>query len=118
MDICDGPFTKQEFKEAKRQLQLGKSAGPDQIPPEVIKLCNLDDILLDMCNSLLMDRDKVDQWSLMNIIPIFKSGNILDPSNYRGISLAPVAAEVYNRLILNRIRPTLEPFMRQNQNGF
>ena len=118
LEICDGPFTKQEFKEAKRQLQLGKSAGPDQIPPEVIKLCNLDDILLDMCNSSLMDRDKVDQWSLMNIIPIFKSGNILDPSNYRGISLAPVAAKLYNRLILNRIRPALEPFMRHNQNGF
>ena len=118
LDICDGPFTMQEFKKAKQQLQLGKSAGPDQIPPEVLKLCNLDNILLDMCNSSLMDRDMADQWSLMNIVPVFKSGCMLDPNNYRGISLAPVAAKLYNRLILNRIRPALEPHMRYNQNGF
>ena len=118
LDIYDGLFTLQEFKEAKQQLQLGKSAGPDQIPPEVLKLCNLDSILLDMCNSSFMDRERVEQWSLMNIIPVFKSGNMLDPNNYRGISLAPVAAKLYNRLILNRIRPALEPFMRHNQNGF
>ena len=118
VNICDGPFTMQEFRRAKQQIILGKSAGPDLIPPEVLKLCNLDDILLDMCNASLMDRDTVEKWSLMNIIPVFKSGSVLDPNNYRGISLAPVAAKLYNRLILNRIRPALEPYMRPNQNGF
>ena len=30
-------------------------------------------------------------------------------SNYRGITLFPSGAKVYNRMILNRIRPHLDP---------
>ena len=40
------------------------------------------------------------------------------PTNYRGISLLPIAAKIYNKLILNRLRPKLEQILRKNQNGF
>ena len=40
------------------------------------------------------------------------------PTNYRGISLLPIAAKIYNKLILNRLRPKLQPILRKNQNGF
>ena len=39
-------------------------------------------------------------------------------SNYRGITISPAGAKVYNRMILNRIRPHLDPKLRINQNGF
>ena len=39
-------------------------------------------------------------------------------SNYRGINISPAGAKVYNRMILNRIRPHLDPKLRINQNGF
>ena len=32
--------------------------------------------------------------------------------------MLPVAAKIYNKLILNRICPKLEPILRKNQNGF
>ena len=39
-------------------------------------------------------------------------------SNYRGISLMSTAAKVYNRMLLNRIRPAIDPKLRNNQAGF
>ena len=38
--------------------------------------------------------------------------------NYRGISLTQIASKVYNRLILNRIRPSIDSLLRPSQNGF
>ena len=46
-----------------------------------------------------------------------KKGDLTIPTNYRGISLLPIAAKIYNKLILNRLRPKLEPILRKNQNG-
>ena len=39
-------------------------------------------------------------------------------TNYRGISLTPTAAKIYNKLLLHRIRQVLENILRDNQNGF
>ena len=39
-------------------------------------------------------------------------------TNYRGITLMSIAAKVYNKILLNRIRPHLEPLLRKNQAGF
>ena len=40
------------------------------------------------------------------------------PTNYRGITLLPIAAKIYNKLLLNRIRAEVDPILRENQNGF
>ena len=40
------------------------------------------------------------------------------PTNYRGISLLPIAAKMYNKLIQNRLLSKIEPILRNNQNGF
>ena len=65
-----------------------------------------------------MGRHKPEQWSLSNISPIPKSGDLRQTDNYRGICLSSVIAKLYNRMILNRIRPAIDPHLRENQNGF
>ena len=40
------------------------------------------------------------------------------PDNYHGIALSQIAAKVFNRCILNRIRPVIDKVLRPNQNGF
>ena len=52
------------------------------------------------------------------IVPFPKKGNLNITANYRGISLTATAAKIYNKMILHRIRPHIEPIIRNNQNGF
>ena len=118
LGIEDGPFTAGELARAKATVKEGKSAGPDGIPPEVLKNCDLDDIILDFCNQALLNNRQPDMWSLSNIIPVPKAGDLSKPDNYRGISLTCIPAKVYNRMLLNRIRPAIDPHLRENQNGF
>ena len=62
--------------------------------------------------------DKPQQWSEINLIPVPKSGDLSDTSNYRGISLAPIVAKLVNKMVLNRIQPKIDDHLRPNQNGF
>ena len=61
---------------------------------------------------------KPKQWSILNIIPIPKKGDLSQGSNYRGISFNSLVAKTYNRMLLNIIRPYLDCHLRKNQNGF
>ena len=53
LNIPDGPFTTAEYNQVKTSLERGKGAGPDEIPPEVYKYCDVDDMVLAMCNRAL-----------------------------------------------------------------
>ena len=57
LKIDNGPFTISELAAVKSTMKQGKSAGPDGIPPEVLKNCNLDDIILEICNLALMEKN-------------------------------------------------------------
>ena len=83
LDINDDLFTIDEYRKVKKSLKIGKAAGPDNIPPEVFKLCDFDEICLDFCNKTLLENDKPDLWSFMNIIPVPKSGDLNNTNNYR-----------------------------------
>ena len=61
--IEDGDFTLGELKKVKKSLKDGKQAGPDNIPPEVLKCCDFDDIILELANNLLNHLDKPRKWS-------------------------------------------------------
>ena len=118
LNIEDGPFTELEYKKVKNTLKVGKSSGPDDIPPEVFKYCQFNDIGLKFCNLALMKNDKPEIWSFMNIIPVPKSGDLSITNNYRDISLTCVIAKMYNQMIFNRIRSAQNIKLRRHQNGF
>ena len=118
LEINDEPFTLNEFRKVKSSLQLGKAAGPDNIPPEVLKSCDFDEICLNFCNTALMEDAKPGLWSFTNITPVPKSGDLSNTNNYRGISLMCILAKMYNKMILNRIRVVINPKLCINQNGF
>ena len=52
------------------------------------------------------------------VIPVPKSGHLTVTDNYRGISLTCILAKMFNRMMLNRLRPAIDPLLRNNQNGF
>ena len=83
-----------------------------------MKRVDIDDIILKFCNDALCDGHIPDQWKLSNIIPVPKKGDLTKTDNYRGISLTSIVSKTLNRMLLNRIKPSLEEILRNNQNGF
>ena len=86
------------------------------MPPEVLKRCYLDDIMLEFCNQTLIYGKKPEQWSILNIVRIPKAGDRSQGGNNRGISFSSIVAKIFNRMILNRIRPEIDKHLRNNQN--
>ena len=116
--IDTGPFSMDEYKAAKSKISEGKAGGEDGIVPEILKRCNIDDIVLEHCNRALENGHIPESWKISTIIPIPKKGDLTDPNNHRGIAITSQVAKTLNRMILNRLRPEVEKLLRDNQNGF
>ena len=118
LDICTSEFTIDELKIAIKSLKSSKAFGPDNIPAIIWKDDIFNDLLLKLCNYCLINNTCPSSWRTSQIIPVPKKGDLTLVTNYRGISLLPIAAKIYNKLILNRLLPKVEPLLRKNQNGF
>ena len=60
------------------------------------------------------------KWSLALMVPIFKSGNLESPDNYRGISLNTCLSKLFTMLLNDRLVKLLETrgTIKFNQIGF
>ena len=117
LDIKLGPFTQEELDSVLRKIRNRKAAGLDEIPPEVWKTRQFDDILLRHCNAVY-NQNPIDRWMKGCILPFPKKGDLGLAKNYRGITLTSIAAKIYNALLRNRIEPKIDNILRKNRNGF
>ena len=117
LDIKLGPFTQEELDSVLRKIKNRKAAGLDEIPPEVWKTRQFDDILLRHCNAVY-NQNPIDRLMKGCILPFPKKGDLGLAKNYRGITLTSIAAKIYNALLRNRIEPEIDNILRKNQNGF
>ena len=117
LNIKTENFNHEELKKALIKLKRRKAAGLDEIPSEVWKTGEFNDILLNFCNAVY-NQQQIDKWTEGCILPFPKKGDLGLALNYRGITLTAIAAKIYNTMLLNRIQPQLENILRKNQNGF
>ena len=118
VNIDDSKFILDEVVKARKQVKEGTAPGEDGVMPEVLQRINIDDIILTFANKLLEDSDQPDQFSILNLVPLPKSGDLSVTDNYRGIALSSLVAKIVNKMLLNRIRPKIDPLLRGNQSGF
>ena len=118
LNINTNPFTLNEIKSTAKSFSNNKSPGLDNIPTLLWKDPIFHDLLLEFCNHTFTFHSPPSSWLKGGIVPVPKKGDLTSAANYRGISLMPIAAKVYNKLLLNRIVPALDPLLRKNQNGF
>ena len=116
-EIKCGEFSQAEVDTAVRQMKNGKAPGLDGLPVEFWKLPKVKKSLKMFCNNTY-NGNRPKEWGVSGLTPIPKKGDLTKTDNYRGISLTQVAAKVYNRLLLNRIRPVIDQVLRTSQNGF
>ena len=113
LDIKLRQFTQEELDSVLRKIRNRKAAGLDEIPLEIWKTREFDDILLRCCNQNTIDRRKKGC-----ILLFLKKGDFGITKNYRSITFTSTAAKIYNGLLRNSIEPKIEKILRKNQNGF
>ena len=75
LDIKLRPFTQEELDSVLEKLKNRKATGLDEIPPEVWKTRQFDDILLRHCNAVY-NQNQIDRWMKGCILPFPKKGDL------------------------------------------
>ena len=106
------PITKNEIMKAISQLKSNKSVGPDKISNEMLKCGRM--ILLPylskVFNACIKSESYPKSWAESSITPIYKSDNVDDPNNYRGISISSSIGKIFNSIMYSR----LQKFLNEN----
>ena len=112
--------SKEEIEMAFKKLKPKSSAGPDNIPPYVVKGCaeSLRDPLHFIFNLAIQTCTFPDAWKITRVCPILKSGDPSLINNYRPISILSAVAKVFEFILHGRISVFLRPLVTDNQHGF
>ena len=111
-------ITLEELLPIARNLPAGKSSGPDEVAAEVLRIPSVAGKVLEIMNRVLDGGIPPEEWRKASIIPIPKKPGTTKIEEHRGISLMSCAAKLFNKVLLNRLQPIIDPFLRQEQNGF
>ena len=118
----DKNITNKEIIETINKLKNNKAHGDDLIINEMLKAGNqiLIGLLNRLFNTVLSSGIYPDTWCTGTVIPIYKSGDKENPSNYRGITVNNCLGKLFNTIINKRIVTYLETnkLLSDTQIGF
>ena len=116
----DSPITVEEVEWAIAQLKSHKAPGWDGLMPAFFKLFDSRLVLFvrDIFNQVLTSGIYPSTWSIGFIKPIHKSGEKLDPSNYRGITLLSVMGKIFTAIVRARLLDWAETTKVINETQF
>ena len=104
------------------QLKPHKASGPDRIPNRVLKelAWELAPLLTALYNQSLASGTIPDDWSRALVTPVYKKGDVHEPSNYRPVSLTTVACKTLEHIVCKHIVNYLErhKLLTTLQHGF
>ena len=85
--------------------KLGKSPGVDEITNDFYKSlpCNWKLYLLIIFNKIMMAEAIPETWAEVMVVMLFKKGNLMNPENYRPISLVNSITKIFTGILNNRI---------------
>ena len=115
------PFTRKEIDQVIKESYRKKAPGPDNaLTAEVLKdgCYRISLILLSICNVVFNECSVPTQWTSSLINPLPKKGNLQLMTNWRSICLMSLAAKLYNRMVLSRIRTPIDTILGKNHAGF
>ena len=104
------------------KLCKSKATGLDMISARLLRECA--DLIADpMCsifNQSIRSGIFPQEWKCAKVIPLFKEGNHSDLNNYRPISIVPIVAKVFERIIYDQVYGYLTEnnLISSQQSGF
>ena len=94
-----------EVKDILLSVDTSKATGPDKIGNKIIKTCadSLAPILGKIFNLSLKMSTFPNIWKEAYVIPIYKTGNLYDCSNYRPVALISCIAKIFEKCIFKYV---------------
>ena len=91
------------------QLSASKAVGVDGVPLSAIRSCLpvIAPHILHLINSSISTRTFPNAWKVALVTPLHKSGDPLNPSNYRPISILPAMSKILEKVVSNQLRSYL-----------
>ena len=116
------PTTAEEISDIISSLKNSSSAGHDNIPTKLIKICSneLVGVLAHINNESLVEGVFPDSLKIARVIPIHKNGDTKLVSNYRPISLLSAFSKIAEKIVYTRLEKYLSAhsILHKNQFGF
>ena len=91
---------------ALEHLSSVKACGSDEIPSSMLRSLS-DDLapsLTDLFNESLTSSTVPSTYKIASVTPILKKGNPREPTNYRPISLLPIASKLLERCVFDQCK--------------
>ena len=105
-----------------RKLNSNKPLGPSNIPAWALKdsVDIIGEPLTFLINAFLHEGRFPNHLKRAHVVPIYKSGDIEDPTNYRPISITSALSKVFEKVIQNQIVEFLDDtkLLSPHQFGF
>lgn len=96
------------------------SHGSDKIPSFVLKSCStiLGPLFYHLYHGILKLKSWPHLWKCALITPLHKSGNKVDVTNYRPISILCKASLIFERILFDYLYSKVNHLFAENQHGF
>ena len=122
----DGPLdyeiTIEELEAVSKKTKKGKAVSLDYICNEMLiaLVSTYPKLLLKLFNMILQSGEVLIDWTTGLIVPIYKDGPKLVPSNYRGITLSSCLSKLFLAILNNRLTKFVkdEKLLTPSQLGF
>ena len=113
------PPTYYEVNQVTEKLKTHKAAGPDNIPPELIKQSGIElKWILKLITKMWEEETLPTEWKEGIICPLYKKGDRMICRNYRPITLLNVAYKIFTILLNNKLSNIVQSKLEDCQMGF
>ena len=113
-------ISRAEIRAAIKSLKIGKVTGIDNMPSEAIHAGGEVSVeaLYKLLNKIWREEQIPDEWKKGLLVKLPKKGDTTHCQNWRGVTLLVSASKILSRIILDRIKSTLDSLLRDEQAGF
>ena len=118
--LTEFSITEDAVRHSLQDLVVSKACGPDGVSARILREC-ANELAVRLCKLFRMSLRKgcfPEQWAEANIVPIFKKGSRKDPANYRSISLLPLCAKIFEKIVSDQLYQYVQPYLSTAQHGF
>ena len=101
--------TREDLRKILKTLNAKKATGCDQIPAKLLKHASFQiaPVISNIINKALDEGTFPNILKKAEVIPVYKKSDKLNKSNYRPVSILPILAKVFEKVLGHQITPFL-----------